>query len=81
MMCKILDHVKTRYYEISKYMAEWTQEENDPHIARWLAWLDKLTGPIQKTGVAQALKELKKEADTEPNIGRNIDQKEDTEKE
>ena len=37
MMCKILDHVKTRYCEISKYIAEWTQEEKDPHIARWLA--------------------------------------------
>lgn len=24
MMRKILDHVKTRYYEMSEYMAEWT---------------------------------------------------------
>ena len=40
-------------------MAEWTKEEKDPHIARWLAWLDKLTRPIQKTGVAQALKSFK----------------------
>ncbi len=34
MMRKILDHVKTRYYEMSEYMAEWTQGEKDPHIAR-----------------------------------------------
>lgn len=52
MMREILDHVKTRYYKMSEYMAEWTQEEKDPYIARWLAWLDKLTGPIQKKGVA-----------------------------
>ena len=52
----------------------------DPHIAQWLAWLDKLTGPIQKKGVAQALKELEEEAETEPNIGQNTDQKEDTHK-
>ena len=80
MMREILDHVKTRYYEMSEYMAEWTQEEKDPHIARWLAWLDKLTGPIQKKGVAQALKELEEEAETEPNVGQNIDQKEDSHK-
>lgn len=52
MMREILDHVKTRYYEMSEYMAEWTQEEKDPHIARWLAWLNELTGPIQKKDVA-----------------------------
>ena len=80
MMGKILGPVKTRYYEISEYVAEWTQEEKDPHIARWLAWLDKQTGPIQTTGVAQALKELEEEAETEPNVCRNINQKEDIEK-
>ena len=80
MMREILDHVKTRYYEMSEYMAEWTQKEKDPHIARWLAWLDKLTGPIQKKGVAQALKELEEEAETEPNAGQNIDQKEHSHK-
>ena len=42
----------------AEYMAEWTQEEKDPHIARWLAWLDKLTRPIQKTG--DALKKRRK---------------------
>ena len=63
---------------MSEYMAEWTQEEKDPHIAQWLAWLDKLTGPIQKKGVAQALKELEEEAaETESSIGQNIDQKDD----
>lgn len=50
MMREIFDHVKT-CYEITEYMSEWTQEEKDPHIARWLTWLDKLTGPIQKKGV------------------------------
>lgn len=50
-------------------------EEKDPHIARWLAWLDKLTGPIQKKEVAQALEELEEEAEIEPNAGQNIDQK------
>ena len=77
MMRKILDHVKTRYYEMSEYMAEWTKEEKDPHIAQWLAWLDKLTGPIQKKEVVQALKELEEEVETEPNVGQNMDQKED----
>ena len=80
MMREILDHVKTRYYEISEYMAKWTQEEKDPYIARWLAWLDKLTGPIQKKRVAQTLKELEEKAETEPNVGQNINQKEDTHK-
>ena len=73
IMRKILDHVKTRYYEMSEYMAGWTQEEKGPHIGGWLAWLDKLTGPIQKKGVAQALKELEEEAETEPNVGQNTD--------
>lgn len=41
-----------------------------------MAWLvDKLNGPIQKNGVAQALKELEEEAETEPNVGQNTDQK------
>lgn len=66
MMRKILDHVN--------------KKKKNPHIARWLAWLDKLTGPIQKKGVTQALKELEEEAETEPNIGQNIYQKEDTHK-
>ena len=65
---------------MSKCMAEWIQEERDSHIARSLAWLDKLNGPIQKKRVAQALKELEEEAKTEPDVGRNIDQKGDTEK-
>lgn len=51
MMREILNHVKTSYYEMSEYMAEWAPEEKDPHIAQWLAWLDKLTGPIQKKRV------------------------------
>ena len=70
MMREILEHFKIRYYEMSEYMAEWTYEEKDPHIARWLAWLDKLTGPIQKKRVAQALKEFGEEAETEPNVGQ-----------
>lgn len=39
-----------------------------------------MTGPIQKKGVAQALKELEEEAETEPNVGQNLDQKEDSHK-
>lgn len=34
MMREILDHVKTGYYKILQYVAEWTQKEKDPHIAR-----------------------------------------------
>ncbi len=84
MMREILDHVKSRYYEMSEYMAEWTQEEKDPHIARWLAWLDKLTGPIQKKGVAQALKELEDEAKVEQTMDQlqvSRKQKRDSEEE
>lgn len=79
MMREILDHVKTCYYEMAEYMSDWTQEEKDPLIARWLAWLDKLTGPIQEKGVEQALKELEEESETGPNVGQNI-QKEDSHK-
>ena len=68
MIREILDHVKTRYYEMAEYMSDWTKEEKDPHIARWLAWLNKLTGPIQKKRVEQALKELEEESETELNI-------------
>ena len=57
-----------------------TQEEKDPHIAQWLAWLDKLTGPIQKKGVEEALKELETEAESEQNAGQNTDQKKDIHK-
>ena len=71
---------KLAIHEMSEYMAEGTQEEKDPHLARSLAWLDKLTRPIQEKGVAQALKELEEEGETEPNVGQNIDQKEDSHK-
>ena len=75
MMRKILDYVKTHYYEMSEYMSDWTQEEKDPCIARWFDWLDKLTGLIQKKGVEQALKELEEESETGPNVGQNIQEK------
>ena len=45
--------------------SEWTQEEKDPYK---LAWLDKLTGPIQKKGVAQSLRKLE-EAEIKLNVG------------
>ncbi len=80
MMCEILDHVKTRYYEMSEYMVEWTQEEKYPHIARWLAWSHELTGPIQKKDGTQALQELEEEAEIERKLDQNIDQKEDSHK-
>lgn len=52
MMHKILDYVKTYYYEMSEYMSEWTQKEKNLYIAQWLAWLNKLTGLIQKKRIA-----------------------------
>lgn len=59
----VLDHVKDKYYDMAEHTAEWTAEERNPIIERWISWLDKLTGPIRKQGVEAALKELKNEAE------------------
>ena len=62
---KVLDHIKDKYYEMAGRTADWTVEERNPIIERWIGWLDKLTGLIRRRGVKQALKELKDEAERE----------------
>ncbi len=67
-----------------EFMTEWTQKQKDPHIASWLAWLDKLTGPIQKKKVTKSLKELEDEAKVEQTMDQLQDsrkQKRDSEEE
>lgn len=44
------------------HIAGWTAEESNSQIEKWLSWLEKLTGPIRKQGVEEALQELKDEA-------------------
>ena len=63
-MREVLDAIKDKYYEIAEYTAEWTAEERNPQIKRWLDWLEKLTGPIRRRGVEEALQELEDEETT-----------------
>lgn len=71
-MREVLDHIKERYYERAERTAEWTAEERNPVIQRWISWLDKLTGPIRRMGVEQALKELENEAEEDEAEGRSL---------
>lgn len=69
---EVLDHVKDKYYEMAEYTAEWTAEEQNPIIERWISWLGKLTGPIRKQGVEAALKELEGEAEMDEADGKSL---------
>ena len=57
--------IKDKYYEIGEQTAEWIAEEKDHIITQWISWLEKLAGPIKKSGVKQALKELQDEAEVD----------------
>lgn len=72
---EVLDHIKDKYYEIPEQTAQWTAEERDPIIEWWISWLEKLTGPIQKQGAEQALRELEAEAEKDEAEGRPLTQK------
>lgn len=72
---EVLDHIKEKYYEMAEQTAEWTAEDRNPIIERWISWLDKLTGPIRKKGVEQALKELEHEAEQDEAEGKSLTQR------
>ena len=62
---EVLDHIKDRYYEMAERTADWTVEERNSIIERWIGCLDKLIDLIRRKGVEQALKELEDEAEQE----------------
>ena len=74
-MWEVLEHIKDKYYEIAEHTAEWTVEERNPKIERWLLWLNKLTGPIRKQGVEEAMRELENEAESDEAAGRSLTRK------
>ena len=53
--------IKDRYYDIAEATAEWTTDERDLFLAKWVDQLSKLTGPIRKKGVLRAMEELQEE--------------------
>ncbi len=60
---EVLDQIKDRYYDIAEATStpDWTADERDLFIAKWVDQLSKLTGPIRKRGVRQAMEELQEE--------------------
>lgn len=69
-MRETLNAIKEKYYEIAEHTADWTAEERNPQIQRWLDWLEKLTGPIRSRGVKEALQELEDEETANLTIAR-----------
>ena len=63
-MRETLDAIKEKYYEIAEHTADWTAEERNPQMQRWLDWLEKLTEPIRSRGVKEALQQLEDEETT-----------------
>lgn len=74
-MREVLEHIKDKYYEIAEHTAEWTMEEQNPKIERWLLWLNKLTGLIRKQGVEEEMRELENETESDEAAGRSLTQK------
>ena len=60
-MREVLDHVKTRFYEIEEITTGWEPERRDKIVKLWLAMLKKQVGPVRRQGAAQALRELEDE--------------------
>jgi hypothetical protein len=58
---EVLNTIKEKFYEVMEHTADWSAEDRNPQIVRWLSWLEKLTGPVRRQGVEQALEELRDE--------------------
>ena len=76
-MREVLDTIKEKFYEVMEHTADWTAEERNPQIERWLGLLEKLTGLIRRQGVEEALQELKDEAATGELWKRRRDENDD----
>ena len=76
-MKEVLNSIKEKFYELVKHIAEWTVEERDPQMEKWLSWLHKLTGPIRSRGVEEALKEVQNEEIIERKRQRDDDDEAD----
>ena len=44
-MREVLDHVKTRFYEIEELTADWDSERRDKVVTIWMSMLKKQIGP------------------------------------
>ena len=60
-MREVLNAIKEKYYEIVEHTADWTSEERSSQMQRWIDWLNKLTGPIKRRGVEEAMRQLEEE--------------------
>ena len=72
-MREVLDHVKTRFYEIEELTADWNSERRDKVVTIWMSMLEKQIGPMRRQGAAQALKELKEEDRSWP-VSHNLEE-------
>ena len=57
-MREICDSVLQRYYRLEEATAKLSEKERDALFARWITQLGKVTGPIRKAGLQEALGEL-----------------------
>ena len=56
---EVLDHIKTRFYDLEELTADWEPENRKEAADTWVGLLRKYTGPIRKRAARRALEKLK----------------------
>ena len=56
---EVLDHIKTRFYDLEETTADWDPEKRKEAADKWVDLLRKYTGPIRQRAARRALAELK----------------------
>lgn len=55
---EVLDDIKNSFYEMNEIMADWDTERRNKISKQFVDTLRKITGPVRRQGVAEALRQL-----------------------
>lgn len=60
-MEKVLNAIKKKYYEMTEHTTDWRAEKKHSQMQRRKNWLNKLSEPIRRRRIEEALRELEEE--------------------